>query len=119
MSDKIEIDIKLVQKLCEIQCTGEEIASVLGVSYDTLIRRVKELGYGGFAEFYKKHSEVGKASLRRLQWGTAVKGNVSMQIWLGKQILGQREKIENSENQEVPQINVRIVNPGELKKDVC
>lgn len=114
----VEIDIKLVQKLCEIQCTGEEIASVLGISYSTLYRRVKELGYGGFDDLYKKHSEVGKASLRRLQWGTAVKGNVSMQIWLGKQMLGQRERVEHSEKQEVPQINVRIVNPGELKKDV-
>lgn len=93
--DKIEIDIKLVQKLCEIQCTGEEVASVIGVSYDTLVRRVKELGYGGFAEYYKKNSQIGKASLRRLQWGAAVKGNVSMQIWLGKQILGQKDRVEN------------------------
>ena len=92
---KIEIDIKLVQKLCEIQCTGEEIASVIGVSYNTLVRRVKELGYRGFEDYYKKNSQIGKASLRRLQWGTAVKGNVSMQIWLGKQILGQKDRVEN------------------------
>ncbi|WPY01511.1 hypothetical protein Trichorick_01424 (plasmid) [Candidatus Trichorickettsia mobilis] len=90
----IEIDFKLVQKLCEIQCTGEEIASVLGVSYDTLVRRIKEQGYDNFAEYYKKNSQVGKASLRRMQWGSAAKGNVPMQIWLGKQFLGQKDKIE-------------------------
>jgi hypothetical protein len=94
-SPKIEIDVKLVQKLCEIQCTAEEIASVLGVSYDTLIRRIKELNYSNFAEFYKRHSQIGKASLRRLQWQNAVKGNVTMQIWLGKQNLGQSEKSEH------------------------
>ena len=102
---KLKIDIKLVQKLCEIHCTGEEIASVVGVSYDTLVRRLKETGYGGFADLYKKYSEVGKASLRRLQWNTATKGNVSMQIWLGKQMLGQKDilKTENS-NYKVPTI---------------
>lgn len=91
----IEIDLKLVKKLCEIQCTGEEIAGVLGVSYDTLVRRIKESEQGGFAEYYKKNSQVGKASLRRLQWGSATKGSVPMQIWLGKQYLGQKDKIEN------------------------
>jgi predicted nucleic-acid-binding Zn-ribbon protein len=91
----IKIDLKLVQKLCEIQCTGEEISSVLGVSYDTLVRRIKELGQGGFSEYYKKNSQVGKASLRRLQWGSATKGNVPMQIWLGKQYLGQKDKTES------------------------
>ena len=91
----IEIDFKLVQKLCEIQCTGEEIASVLGVSYSTLKRRIQECGYGNFEQYYKKNSQVGKASLRRMQWGSAVKGNVPMQIWLGKQFLGQRDKTEN------------------------
>jgi hypothetical protein len=91
----IEIDIKLVQKLCEIQCTGEEIASVLGISYSTLYRKVKDLGYGGFDDLYKKNSQIGKASLRRLQWGAAVKGNVSMQIWLGKQYLSQKDRVEN------------------------
>lgn len=33
---KIEIDFAEVDKLCQIQCTGEEIASFFGISYDTL-----------------------------------------------------------------------------------
>ena len=32
-----------------------------------------------------------KMRLRQLQWKSATKGNVVMQIWLGKQILGQSE----------------------------
>ena len=39
---KIEIDYGLVERLAHIQCTGEEIASTLGISYDTLERRIKE-----------------------------------------------------------------------------
>mgnify|MGYP003144011811 CR=1 FL=1 len=32
-----------------------------------------------------------KAKLRRMQWEVAMNGNVQMQIWLGKQHLGQSE----------------------------
>lgn len=37
---------------------------------------------------------IGKASLRRMQFKSAEDGNVTMQIWLGKQMLGQRDKSE-------------------------
>jgi hypothetical protein len=33
-------------------------------------------------------------SLRRLQWNNAKKGNVTMQIFIGKQYLGQSDKVE-------------------------
>ena len=36
-----EVDWKKVRGLCKIQCTGEEIASVLDISYDTLERACK------------------------------------------------------------------------------
>ena len=32
-----------------------------------------------------------KYKLRQMQWKSAERGNVPMQIWLGKQILGQSE----------------------------
>lgn len=86
-----EIDYVTLDKLCYFQCTGEECASFLEISYDTLDRHLKEDGHGGFAEYFKKKSAGGKISLRRKQWETAMSGNVSMQIWLGKQILDQRD----------------------------
>ena len=88
----IDIDLNIVKKLCEIQCTGEEIASVLGINYETLLERIKEEGYNTFPEYFKKHCGKGKASLRRYQWKNAEKGNAAMQIWLGKQYLDQKEK---------------------------
>lgn len=42
----------------------------------------------------KKGRADGRSSLRRMQFQTAEKGNPTMQIWLGKQLLGQRDKIE-------------------------
>lgn len=47
-----------------------------------------------FAEVYKKYSANGKISLRRYQFNLA-KTNASMAIWLGKQMLGQKEPKEN------------------------
>lgn len=91
---KVAIDMDQLKSMVEIQCTAEECAQVLGVSSDTIDRRLKEKTGQGFAEFYKKHSAGGKASLRRFQWKSAQGGNVSMQIWLGKQMLGQTDKSE-------------------------
>lgn len=89
---KIEIDFDMVKKLCAIQCTGQEIADVLDVSYDTLERRVKEVYQISFADYIKKHSANGKMSLRRKQHEVAMNGNTTMLVWLGKQYLGQTDK---------------------------
>ena len=107
MANKIEIDWELVDSLCEIQCTATEIASVTKISIDTYLRRSKELHNCTFAEYIKKQSEVGKASLRRMQWKKANEGNATMLIWLGKQILGQKEPKQQEEpNREEQDINL-------------
>lgn len=91
---KKKIDAQLVIKLAAIHCTVEEIATVCGCSKDTLERRfMKELN-SGRAE--------GRTSLRRLQWAQAQKGNVSMLIWLGKQILGQKDRSFDSDGDGLP-----------------
>ena len=87
-------DLDKVINMIRIQCTAEEISDVLGMDAKTLDRNLKEAGYANFSDCYKKHSSEGKASLRRMQWKGAQDGNVTMQIWLGKQMLGQRDKKE-------------------------
>ena len=48
---------------------------------------------------------MGKISLRRAQFEKALGGNVAMQIWLGKQHLDQKDKIEQtSYNEPLPLI---------------
>tara|TARA_R100000329_G_scaffold149688_1_gene140839 strand:+ start:655 stop:1029 length:375 start_codon:yes stop_codon:yes gene_type:complete len=99
---KITIDWDVVKRLCNLQCTQTEIASVVNVSEDTLVRRIKSKYNLTYAEYYKKESAGGKASLRRAQWKKAIgtkdsegkdknDGSVPMLIWLGKQYLGQAE----------------------------
>ena len=89
------VDYPKLEKLCAIHCTGEECASILGVDYDTLNSHLKKDGHGGFSHYFKKHSAAGKMSLRRKQYEKAItEGNVPMLIWLGKQMLGQKDKAE-------------------------
>lgn len=90
------IDWDQVDKLCAIQCTEEEIASVLGCSVDTICRSCKRKHGMTFADYFERKRKGGVASLRRRQWKEAVdEGNVAMLIWLGKQYLGQSEKVVN------------------------
>jgi len=88
---KKQINYELLSKLCKMQCTGDECASVLDMSYESLNNKLKAECHGGFLDYYKRFASEGKASLRRMQWKTAESGSHVMQIWLGKQYLGQRE----------------------------
>lgn len=92
----IPIDWKKVETLCQIQCTQEEIVSVMEISLDTLCYQSKKLFGTTFAEVYKKWREGGKCSIRRAQYKKALEGNPAMLIWMGKQVLGQREQLEFS-----------------------
>ena len=82
------IDEDLLKKLCTILCTDVEMAAILSVSVDTLNRR--------YADKIKEWKEGGKMSLRRAQYQLAMKGNMGMLIWLGKQHLGQSDKNDYS-----------------------
>lgn len=83
-----KIDPVAVEKLAMIGCTVPEIAAYCDCSVDTIDRR--------FADLVKKGKEQGKSSLRRMQWKAAEAGNTGMLVWLGKQLLGQRDKTEFS-----------------------
>jgi len=90
---KIELDaaqLRTLEELSEQQCTYSEIASGLGISVATLDRRRKE--DPSIDEIIKKGYEAGKRSIRRIQYEKAMKGNITMLIWLGKQWLGQTDK---------------------------
>ena len=92
-----EIYQEQFEKLCGLQCTLEEIAGFFDCSEDTIERWCKRTYEDedenpmGFADVYKKYSAAGKMSVRRWQFRSAENGSVAMQIWLGKQYLGQRE----------------------------
>jgi hypothetical protein len=86
---RMEFDLRLVEDLGKIQSTHSELAAVLGCHLDTVKDRLKN--DAEFSAAYEKGLENGKSSLRRIQWKAALGGNTTMQIWLGKQYLGQRD----------------------------
>lgn len=81
------------EKLCEIQCTEQEIMSFFGVCKDTLISWCVNTYGVNFSTIYNEKRQGGKASLRRSQFELA-RTNASMSIWLGKQYLGQKDNID-------------------------
>lgn len=111
-NQKIELsdeDWQKINNACAIQCTGEEIAHIMGFSYDTLERRIKETFNEPAADYIKRHAQGGKATLRRLQWKAANNGNTSMLIWLGKQYLGQTDKAESAFNGSLHSVTYRRI----------
>lgn len=87
---KKEIKQRQFESLCAIQCTKEEICSVLGVSKNTLLRWCKATYGEDFGTVFNEKRDAGKASVRRSQFEMAKK-NPTMSIWWGKQHLGQHE----------------------------
>lgn len=108
---KKEIDFKILEGMCGVQCTLKEIASCFNCSEDTIERRCKEETGLRFADFYKKHQSSGKISIRRAQYKLAVENlNPSMLIWLGKQYLDQKDKNEMTDESETAKpVQVKII----------
>ena len=78
-----------ITKLSSYGCTNLEIADFYGCD-ESLIRK-------SYSEFLTKGRADMKIKLRKLQWKSADKGNVTMQIFLGKNILGQQDRLETTE----------------------
>lgn len=79
-----DVDERTVTEAIAHGNTVEDAASILGVSKDTLERR--------FAACIEKGRAEMRSSLRKKQFELAMSGNPTMQIWLGKQLLGQSDK---------------------------
>lgn len=81
------IKLSEIRRLAKLQCTEAEAAGFLGISRGAFKKlladpKVKDAWEGG--------QMVGKISLRRKQFRLA-DDNASMAMFLGKQILGQRD----------------------------
>ena len=101
-----ELNLKQIQAAAAIGCTQEDIARLVGVSERTIQRRADA------REAIAQGMAVMRTSLRRMQWDKAKDGNVTMMIWLGKQLLGQKDRVEETHREEVVEIQ-RIAPRGE------
>lgn len=93
-----ELDQKLFEDLCGLQCTKLEICECLNVTDKTLDAWIKRTYGESFSEVFAKKRARGKISLRRSQFKLAERSS-TMAIWLGKQYLGQRDNELDLEEQ--------------------
>ena len=93
-----EVNKTEFEKLCFLQCTEREFCSWFDVSDETLNKWCKE-NYDGrtFSDVFKEKRENGLISLRRTQFQLAEK-SPAMAIFLGKNLLGQTDKMEQTVN---------------------
>lgn len=91
---KAGIDWDKVGKLLNAQCNVVGIASMLGISTDTIYLRCKQDLSIDFTAFSEQKKSEGKELLRAKQYEMMMKGNTAMAIWLGKQYLEQKDKQE-------------------------
>jgi len=110
-----DFDWAYVDDLLRIGCTEEEIATVIKVNPNLLNVRCKELHGMTFQEYIKMGLTDYKISLKRAQTRSAIgiplnkqigdkevqvgwvqQPNVTMQIWLGKNHLGQKDHTEST-----------------------
>ena len=86
------IDLDAVQRAASLGCTYEELAVIIGIGktqfYEHLDRDPS------LKEAINEGRAVGRTTLRRQQWQRAEAGSDTMLIWLGKQLLGQKDKID-------------------------
>ena len=85
---KKPLDEDVIANLSQIGCTLEEIGAVVGISARTLQRR--------YADLVAENKNKGKASLRKVLWKKALKGDPKLLIWLSKNELNMVDKIHTT-----------------------
>jgi hypothetical protein len=84
----VSIDLVEVEKLCSLQCTNEDMAAWFHCSVRTIESYSKK---PEVAETMARGRAKGRISVRRAQMKLLEAGNATMAVWLGKQLLGQRD----------------------------
>lgn len=88
---KTKLDLDALEKLCQLSCTMPEISAYFDIPLRTL--EDKYTNDIAVRTIINKGRNIGKLSLRRKQMQILHDTNsVPMAIWLGKQLLGQRDK---------------------------
>lgn len=100
------VNLKRLRSLCRIQCTYPEIAAVMGVDLSTVEKWAMEPRWRTVMEAGKRSGFV---SLRRAQFKLALAGNATMQIWLGKQLLGQKDETTIEHTGKIGSVSIEAI----------
>lgn len=97
---KSKIDWAKVDNFLKAQCDGVAIASMFGIHPETLYGACQEKFNMGFSEYSAIKKSEGKELLRAKQFQVAMEGDKTMLVWLGKQLLDQKDK-QHVQNEEI------------------
>lgn len=109
----VKIDLVELEKLCALQCTQVEIAAFFGVSVPTIERRAR---VPKFRDAMERGYAKGRISVRRKQMQLLEAGSNTMAVWLGKQLLGQKDRHELSGGSTPLDLNLNV-NPVQILRD--
>jgi hypothetical protein len=115
----VEIDVVELEKLCSLHCTDQDLASWFGVSVRTIESRRKQRLY---AEAMERGKTKGRISVRRAQMKLVEAGNATIVIWMGKQLLGQRDVIPiqlTGQNEQPIQISLQAIDALMAQERKC
>jgi hypothetical protein len=85
------IDLGELEKLCSMHCSDDEIAAWFGVSVRTIQNRRTQ---PKFTKVMHRGKARGCINVRRAQIRLLEGGNAAMAVWLGKNLLGQRDNMQ-------------------------
>jgi hypothetical protein len=97
VSKKVDIDQIQLGKLAELCSSVEDVAAYFRMPVQTVKSCLKK---NPMKTIWESGQARGRISLRRAQMQSALGGDRTMQIWLGKQILNQTDKVEQDVKQE-------------------
>lgn len=99
---KTPIDVVELENLAKLHATQADMAAHFGLTKRAIEYRVADVETmypvdNGteeltFKEIIERGNARGRVSLRQSQFKLAIDGNATMQIWLGKQLLGQSDE---------------------------
>lgn len=106
-----EINVEEFKKMIGHGCTIEECADILGCNSSTL--------YNNFPSVIKEGRALRNESLRKMQWNLA-NHSAAMAIWLGKNLLGQKDSPIVIEDATLPEANegvdLKLLNDDEYRE---
>lgn len=97
-TESAKINPQELDKLLGLCPSEQEVMDWFDVKLSTLSRFIKKQYGCSFEQVREKRFVRTRIALKRAQIESALKGNTTMQIWLGKQYLGQSDKTEIKED---------------------
>lgn len=113
---KSDQDFEDFESLAAMQCTLTEICGFFKITMETLIQRIRDrYPDDDFSAKYHEFRAEGKASLRRVMWDKAMRGDGMTQRWLSRQYLGMSDKVEVDDKRKADDKG-KVLEPAERLK---